>query len=147
MSTLQEMLIYHFNVTKSVAEAHQMLSDASSEAAMSKRTCHEWYQCFKSGDFWIGNRHSGRKSKVFEDEKLEELLYEELLNSKEVGNIIESEPTSSFKSLKQSENDPKAGKYGMPYELKPKDVQKHLCDCELLERQKTERIFASNCDW
>lgn len=40
---LREVLIYFFNIKKSAAEAHRMLSDAFGEAAMSERTCREWF--------------------------------------------------------------------------------------------------------
>ena len=36
----------------------------------------------------------------------------------------------------------------VPYELKPKDVERRLFACEqLLERQRKEGISASHCDW
>ena len=36
---------------KSAAEAHRMLSNTYGEAAISERTCPEWFQRFKNGDF------------------------------------------------------------------------------------------------
>ncbi|GFX17764.1 transposable element Tcb1 transposase [Trichonephila clavipes] len=36
---------------KSAAEAHRMLSNTYGEAAISERTCREWFQSFKNGDF------------------------------------------------------------------------------------------------
>ena len=48
---LREVLIFCFNMKKSVAEAHRMLSNTYGEAAISKRTCREWFQRFKNGDF------------------------------------------------------------------------------------------------
>ena len=50
---LREVLIYFFNIKKSAAEAHRMLSEAYGEAVMSERTCREWYQRFKNGDFQV----------------------------------------------------------------------------------------------
>ena len=47
---LREVLIFCFNMKKSAAETHRMLSNTYGEAA-SKRTCREWFQCFKNGDF------------------------------------------------------------------------------------------------
>jgi len=61
---LREVLIFCFNMKKSAAEAYQMLSNTYGEAAISERTCREWFQRFKNGDF---DRHSGGREKVFED--------------------------------------------------------------------------------
>ena len=47
----REVLIFCFNMKKSAAEAHRMLSNIYGEAAISERTCHEWFQRFKNGDF------------------------------------------------------------------------------------------------
>ena len=48
---LREVLIFCFNMKKSAAETHRMLSKTYSEAAISERTCREWFQRFKNGDF------------------------------------------------------------------------------------------------
>ena len=50
---LQELLIYFFNLKKSTAEAHQLLVETYSEAALSERSCREWFQKFKNGEFDI----------------------------------------------------------------------------------------------
>ena len=36
---------------KSAAEAYRMLSNIYDDAAISERTCREWFQRFKNGDF------------------------------------------------------------------------------------------------
>ena len=70
---LREVLIFCFNMKKSAAEAHRMLSNTYDEAAINERTYHEWFQRFKNGDFDIEDRHSGGREKVFEDAELEAL--------------------------------------------------------------------------
>ena len=45
-----QVLIFYFNMKKSAAEAHRMLSNTYGEAAISERTCRE-FQRFKNGDF------------------------------------------------------------------------------------------------
>ncbi|GFY11463.1 mariner Mos1 transposase [Trichonephila clavipes] len=47
---LREVLIFCFNMKKSAAEAHRMLSNTYGEAAISERTSREWFQRFKNGD-------------------------------------------------------------------------------------------------
>ncbi|GFT21769.1 RNase H domain-containing protein [Trichonephila clavipes] len=42
---------------KSAAEAHRMLSNTYGEAAISERTCREWSQRFKNGDFDVEDQH------------------------------------------------------------------------------------------
>ena len=55
-----------------------MLSSTYGEAALSERSCREWFQHFKSGDCNVGDRHGGEKEKIFEDSKLESLLAKDL---------------------------------------------------------------------
>ncbi|GFX05834.1 mariner Mos1 transposase [Trichonephila clavipes] len=54
---LWEFLIFCFNMKKSVAEAYRMLSNTYGEAAISERTCREWFQRFKNGDFDVEDQH------------------------------------------------------------------------------------------
>ncbi|GFX20940.1 transposable element Tcb1 transposase [Trichonephila clavipes] len=54
---LREVLIFCFNVKKSVAKAHRMLSNTDGEAAISERTCREWFQRFKNGDLDVEGQH------------------------------------------------------------------------------------------
>ncbi|GFV01105.1 histone-lysine N-methyltransferase SETMAR [Trichonephila clavipes] len=51
-----------------------MLSNIYGEAAISERTCREWFQRFKNGDFEVEDQHGGGREKVFEDAELEALL-------------------------------------------------------------------------
>ncbi|EGI68667.1 Mariner Mos1 transposase, partial [Acromyrmex echinatior] len=68
------ILIFCFNMKKSAAETHRMLSNTYGEAAISKRMCREWFQRFKNGDFDVEDWHSGGREKVFEDAELEALI-------------------------------------------------------------------------
>ncbi|EFN78678.1 hypothetical protein EAI_10589, partial [Harpegnathos saltator] len=57
---------FYFSMKKSAAEAHRMLSNIYSEAAINESTCREWFQRFNNGDFHVEDRHSGGRKKVFE---------------------------------------------------------------------------------
>jgi len=57
---------------KSAPEAHRMFSNTYGE-----KTCHEWLQRFKNGDFDIEDRHGGEREKVFKDAELEALIHED----------------------------------------------------------------------
>ncbi|XP_015178873.1 PREDICTED: flap endonuclease 1-like isoform X2 [Polistes dominula] len=74
---LRELLIYFFNLKKSAAEAHRLLVEAYNEAALSERTCREWFQKFKKGDFDVKDKDRSGRPKIYEDAELEELLEED----------------------------------------------------------------------
>ena len=78
---LREVLIFCFNMKKSAA--HRMFSNTYGEAAISERTCREWFQRFKNGDFDVEDRHSGGREKVFEDAELEALLEQDSCQNQE----------------------------------------------------------------
>ena len=60
-----------------------MLSSTYGEADLSERTCCEWFQRFKSGDFDVKDRHGGGKEKIFEDFELEALISEDSYQTQE----------------------------------------------------------------
>jgi len=104
-----------FNIKKSAAEAHRMLSNTYGEAAISERTCREWFQRFKNDDFDVEDRHSGRREKVFEE--LEALLEQDSCqNQKELARSLGVTQAIS-KRLKAMGMIQKQGNW-MPYELK-----------------------------
>ena len=53
---LQELFIYFFNLKKSAAEVHRLLVETYAEAAISERSCREWFQKFKEGEFDIEDK-------------------------------------------------------------------------------------------
>ena len=59
----RELLIYFFNLKNSAAEAHRLLVEAYGEAALSERSCREWFQKFKNGEFDVEDKNlaEGRK--------------------------------------------------------------------------------------
>ncbi|GFW14171.1 solute carrier family 23 member 1 [Trichonephila clavipes] len=54
---LREVLFFCFNMKKSAAEAHRMLSNTYGETAISERTCRELFQRFKNDDFDVEDQH------------------------------------------------------------------------------------------
>ena len=74
---LRELLIYFFNLKKSVAEAHRLLVEAYGDAALSERSCREWFQKFKNDEFDVEDKERSGKTKVYEDAELEALLDED----------------------------------------------------------------------
>ncbi|EGI62942.1 Mariner Mos1 transposase [Acromyrmex echinatior] len=74
---LRELLIYFFNLKKSAAEAHRLLVEAYDKAALSERSCREWFQKFKNGEFDVEDKERSGRLKVYEDAELEALLNED----------------------------------------------------------------------
>ncbi|EGI67886.1 Mariner Mos1 transposase, partial [Acromyrmex echinatior] len=149
---LREILIFCFNMKKSVTEAHRMLPNTYDEAAISERTCREWFQRFKNDDFDVEDRHSGGKEKVFEDAELEALLNQDSCqNQKELARSLGVTQQVISKRLKVMGMIQKQGNW-VPYELKPRDVERRLFACEqLLERQRRKgflhRIVIGDEKW
>ena len=132
---LREVLIFCFNMKKSAAEAHLMLSKPYGEAAISERTCQEWFQRFKNGDFDVEDRYGGGREKVFEDAELESLLDQDSYQTQEelAGSLGVTQQFIS-KHLKVMGWIQKQGNW-MPYELKPRDVERCLFACEQQRRK------------
>ncbi|EGI63841.1 Mariner Mos1 transposase [Acromyrmex echinatior] len=56
MTLIRLKTIYFFNLKKSAAEAHRLLVEAYGEAALSERSCREWFQKFKNGEFDVEDK-------------------------------------------------------------------------------------------
>ena len=116
-----------------------MLSNTYGEAAISERTCREWFQRFKNGDFDVDDRHSGGREKISEDAEVEALLEQDSCQNQEeltrsLG-VIQQAISKRLKAMGM-----KQGNW-MPYELKPRDVERRLFACEqLLERQRRKEF-------
>ena len=110
---LQELLIYFFNLKKSAAEPHRLLVEYG-DAALSERSCREWFQKFKNGEFDIEDKEHSRRPKVYEVyAKLEVLLDEDSYQmQKETCTYIRSDSTNNFISFEIIGNDSKARELG-----------------------------------
>lgn len=71
---LRTILLYFFNIEKRPAEAHRLLVTAYAAKAPSRKTCENWYQRFKTGDFGVTDKDRPGKAKKFEDIELQTLL-------------------------------------------------------------------------
>ncbi|GFW24574.1 mariner Mos1 transposase [Trichonephila clavipes] len=115
---------------KSAAEAHRMLSNTYGEAAISGRTCREWFQRFKYGDFEVEDQHGGGREKVFEDAESEALLDQDSYQTQqELSGSLGVIQQAISKRLKVMGMIQKQGNW-VPYELKPRDVERRLFACE-----------------
>ena len=139
---LWEVLIFCFNMKKSAAEVHRMLSNTYVRPLLVKE-CVERFQRFKNGDFDVEDRHSGGTEKVFEDAELKSLFEQDSCqNQEELARSLGVTHQAISKRLKAMGMIQKQGNW-VPYELKPRDVERRLFACEqLLERQRRDFCIA-----
>jgi len=149
---LREVLLYFFNVKKSAVESHRLLVEAYGEAALSETMCHDWFRRFKSGDFDVEDKEHDGRPKLVEDAELEALLGEDLCQTQEELaeslRIAQSTISMRLKALGMIQIQ---GNW-VPYELKPRDLERRFFICEqLLQRQKRKdflhRIVTGDEKW
>ncbi|GFV45425.1 mariner Mos1 transposase [Trichonephila clavipes] len=127
---LLEVLIFCFNMKKSAAEAHRILSNTYGEAAISERMCRESFQRFKNSDFEVEDQHGGGREMVFENAELEVLLDQDSCQTQqELSGSLAVTQQDISKRLKVMGMIQKQGNW-VPYELKPRDVERRLFACE-----------------
>ena len=118
-----------------------MLSNTYGEAAISERTCREQFQRFKNGNFDVEDRHNGGREKVFEDAELEALLEQDSCqNQEELARSLGVTQEAISKRLKAMGMIQKQGNQ-VPYEFKPRDVERRLFACEQLFERQDGRDF------
>ena len=79
----RKFLIYFFKLKKSAAEARRLLVETYGNAALNERSCREWLQKFKNGEFGIEDEERSRRPKVYESTELEALLDQDSCQTQE----------------------------------------------------------------
>ncbi|CAK9812396.1 Mariner Mos1 transposase [Anthophora quadrimaculata] len=149
---LRGILLHYFIQKKSAAEAHRILVETYGDHALSERTCRDWFNRFKNDDFHIQDRERSGAPKKFEDEEFETLLDEDPCQTQsEVAKSLGVDRTTVSKRLTALGMIQKEGSW-VPYDLKPRDVERRLFACEqLLQRQKRKgflhRIVTGDEKW
>ena len=67
---LLELSIYFFSLKKSAAETHRLFVETYGVAALNERSCRQWFQKFKNGEFDIEDKERSRRLKVYRDVEL-----------------------------------------------------------------------------
>lgn len=138
---LRELLIYFFNLKKSATEAHRLLVEAYGEAALSERSCREWFQKFKNGEFDIEDKKRSGRPKVYEDAELEALLNQDSCQTQEelafTLGVTQQAISHRLKSLGMIQ---KQGHW-VPYELTPRNVERRFSTCEILLARHKRKAF------
>ncbi|GBP98198.1 Mariner Mos1 transposase [Eumeta japonica] len=135
-------------MARGLPEAHRLLVEAYNEAALRERTCREWFQKFKNGDFDVEDKDRNGRPKIYEDVELEE---DPSQTQKELALTLEVTQQAVSHRLQSSGIIHKQGNW-VPYELTPRDIERRLCMSEmLLARRKKEsflhRIFTGDEKW
>lgn len=129
-----------------------MIVETYGEAAISERTCREWFQRYKMGDFGVEDKERPGPVKKFEDAELEALLDEDSCQTQqELADSLGVTQQAISHRLKTLGMMQKQGNW-VPYELKPRDVERRFFTCEqLLQRQKRKgflhRIVTGDEKW
>lgn len=139
---LREVLIFFYHSKKTAAEAHRELRKVYGDAAPSETTCRDWFRRFKDGDFDVADRPREGRPKTFEDSELEALLDEDSAQTQEeLASTLGVTRQAISKRLHALGMIQKQGTW-VPYDLKPRDVERRLFSCEqLLQRQKGKVFF------
>ncbi|KAG5327625.1 MOS1T transposase, partial [Pseudoatta argentina] len=134
---LRGILLHYFIQKKSAAEAHRILVQTYGDNALSDTTCRDWFRSFKNNDFELEDKERSGAPKKFQDKELEQLLDEDPSQTlSELGKILQVDESTVLKRLKGLGMIQKQGHW-VPYELKPRDVERRFGTCELLlQRQK-----------
>ncbi|KAG5327296.1 MOS1T transposase, partial [Pseudoatta argentina] len=106
-------------------------------------TCRDWFRRFKNNDFQLEDKERSGAPKKFQDKELEQLLDEDPSQTlSELGKILQVDESTVSKRLKGLGMIQKQGHW-VPYELKPRDVERRFGTCELLlQRQKRKGFLA-----
>lgn len=138
---LREALLFIFHLKKKATEAHQLLVNAYQNDAPSLRTCQDWYQRFKSGDFDVKDKDRPGQPKKFEDAELQALLDEDDTQTQtmlaEALDVNQSTVARRLHSLGKIQ---KEGKW-VPYELTERQQENRKTMCELLLQRQQNKSF------
>ncbi|KAG5317326.1 MOS1T transposase, partial [Pseudoatta argentina] len=142
---LRGILLHYFIKKKSAAEAHRILVQTYGDNALSDTTCRDWFRRFKNNDFQLEDKERSGAPKKFQDKELEQLLDEDPSQTlPELGKILQVAESTVLKRLKGiraiTRRRPPEGHW-VPYELKPRDVERRFGTCELLLQQQKRKGF------
>ena len=149
---LREALLFCFHLKKTAADGHRMLLEAYGEHAPSIKTCEYWFRKFKDGNFITEDEERAGRPRIFEDSELEESLAEDSCQTQEeIAQSLGVTQVAISLRLKNMGMIQKQGNW-VPYELKPRDVERRFFACEqLLQRQKrkgfSHRIVTGDEKW
>lgn len=138
---LREVLIFLFNSKKNASQACELLSETYPDYKIDVRMCQRWFARFKSGDFVTEDKERPGPVKKFEDVELETLIDQDPSQTQEelAAALGVNQPAIS-KRLKALGMIRKVGHW-VPYELRPRDVERRFFTCEELLKRHIRKGF------
>jgi len=88
---------------KSAAEAHRLLVEAYADAALNERSCREWFQKFKNGEFDVEDKE--RKAESVRRRGIGSMIGRFVPNAKRTCTYIRIDSTNNFISFEIIGND------------------------------------------
>ena len=139
---LRKVLIFLTHSKKTAAETHRELQKVYADAALSETTCRNWFCPFKDSDFHVDDRPREERPKTFEDAELQELLDEDPCRTQEeLASALGVTRQAISKRLHALGLIQIHGTW-VPYDLKPRDVERRFFACEqLLQWQKRKNFL------
>ncbi|UYV70751.1 SETMAR [Cordylochernes scorpioides] len=126
---------------KSATDGHRLLCEAYGKHALSIKSCEYWFRRFKSGDFDTRDKERGGRPIKFEDAELEALLDEDSSQTQEeLAETLGVTQQAISNRLKVMGMVQKQGNW-VPYELKPGNIERRICTCELLLKRQNRKSF------
>ncbi|UYV67982.1 SETMAR [Cordylochernes scorpioides] len=126
---------------KGATDGHRLLCEAYSKHALSIKSCEYWFLRFKSGDFDTRDKERGGRPIKFEDAELEALLDEDSSQTQEeLAETLGVTQQAISNRLKVMGRGQKQGNW-VPYELKPGNIERRICTCELLLKRQNRKGF------
>ena len=138
---LREVLIFFFHSKKTATEVHRELQKVYGDSALSKITCCDWFRRFKDGDFDVDDRPRGGRPKTFEDAELEALLDEDPCQTQEDLALALAVTRQAISKRLHVLGMIQKQRTWVPYDLKPKDVERRFFACKQLLRRQKRRVF------
>ena len=124
---LQTVLLFSFNLEKSAAKCHWLLTETHGDYTLSIKTCEYWFKRFKNCDCDTKDKERPGHTKKIEDEELETLLHKDACQTQDevaelmgVYRLIVSRRLHALWMIQKQEN-------WVSYELKPRDVDFAAC--------------------
>jgi len=138
---LREALLFCFHLKKLATESLRLLSEAYGDYAPLISICEYWFRRFKSGDFDLEDKERPSQPKKFEDEELKALLDEDQCQTlKELAEALNVTEMAVSKRLKSMGMVQKQGNW-VPYELKPRDIERRFSRVNCCFNGKEGRVF------
>ena len=120
---------------------HRELQKVYGDAALSETTCSDWFRRFKDGDFYVDERPREGRPKTFEDAELEALLDEDPgQTQEELASALGVTRHAIYKRLHALGMIRNQGTW-VPYDLKPRDVERRFFACKQLLQRKRRKSF------